>query len=143
MTNRDLVRLNIKDPGGIIKIEEVVSLPPLFKPQTAYLYDGDYYINGEISSLRVSDELLDIWLSESGATVNSVTVKSIEFIQAAFAEELIVKKHDSGAENMEYQSLKDLIFFYNNLIKKYKEDITANSTVVSYQTWPDTEFEGY
>ena len=90
MTDLHKIRLRIKDPYGVLYFEEVVTLPTEYDPQTAYIFEERYYIEGEKVLLKVSDEQITDWLAEGD--INTATIAALESCQAALAQELFVVK---------------------------------------------------
>ena len=72
------VRLNIMDPAGVLYFETVGALPGTLVPQTAYIINGQYYVDGIQTNLKVSDDRLNSWLGELNATTDSVTLKALK-----------------------------------------------------------------
>lgn len=128
MSDIETIRLRIKDPYGVLYFETVTSLPTEYDPQTAYIFEERYYIEGDKVRLKVSDQQLTDWLAEDDATVDSVTVKALESMRADLSQELFTVKTNSGSDSQEYTSLKDQYDFYTNEIEYYNKKICKNKT---------------
>lgn len=118
-TDLQKIRLRIKDPYGVLYFQSVTSLPAEYDPQTAYIFEERYYVEGEKVLLKVSDDQITEWLTEGD--INTATIAALESCQAGLAQELFVIKTDSGADSQQFQDLEKLSDFYDNQIKKYKE----------------------
>lgn len=140
------VRIRISDPYKFINFLEVanpVSLPTSPASQTAYkdASTGSYYStvedspvtvpdDYEIQELRMSDERISAWIDYDG--VNYATCRALKQIVAQLGEEKGgLKKTSTGAEDTEYNSIKDLYYYYKSLLNDCKKDLKeakGNST---------------
>lgn len=124
------VRLNIMDPTGVLYFETVTELPTVLIPQTAYIIDGQYYVDGVQTDLKISDDRINGWLGVLDATTDSVTLKALKVCRAYLKAELAIKKTSSGADSDEYQDLLSLWQVYNAEIIDKEEDVAAAKVVV-------------
>lgn len=122
------VRLKLRDPSGVISIDHVsdfASLPVVPKNQTAYKLDdtSDYYIYSGTwarTNLLMSDEMLNSMIDSVGE--NNAVLRSITMIISSLASEIKLVRMSSGTEDMQFQSLSDLLSFYRSLRAMYKEE---------------------
>ncbi len=131
------IRLRIQDPFGVLYFLKVDELPIPLKSQTAYIINGEYYVDGEIVELKVSDERIEAWSHEYNATLDSVTVKALEACKFNVAMQLTTVKHDSGAESTEYVKMLELQKFYDNEISKLKIDDSPIGAKYAMMNTPD------
>ena len=128
------------DPSGVLYFETVTELPDPLVPQTAYIIDGQYYVDGEQVDLRISDDKINEWLGEYEATTDSVTLKALKFCRFYLVQELAVVKTASGADSDQYQDILSMKAMYDAQIQDLEDDI-ADSKVVKgsrrYQRFND------
>lgn len=134
------VRLNILDPYGVLYFETVGALPEPLVPQTAYIINGVYYVDGLQTNLKISDSKILSLLAVGGATVDSVSLQCLKICRASLKIELAVKKSASGAESDEYQSVKELYDLYTAEIADYEKKTVTKSS--RYQCFSDPEWLG-
>ncbi len=119
------VRLRISDPAGFIAFEEVTSLPGIYKPQTAYLFNGSYYSEGgEIETLYVSDDRIQNWIDLKDE--DYATCQAIKAILPQLGAAMQLKRMGAGAESTEYQTLKDTYTYYKDLLSICNDDKKSN-----------------
>jgi hypothetical protein len=122
-------RLKLADPIGAIAFIEIDPLPETGEPQTAYLNGGKYYMYESsawvVQELLVSDTSLNTWIAAYG--VNKAVYLACKQILARLGREYQIKKQTAGADSTDYQSLGDLLSFYNALCASYKEDIASDN----------------
>lgn len=134
------VRLAVSDPDGAIDLVDSPSaLPSTAASQTAYRYNGAYYMTTKvgavvdsdfsIATLRVSDERISAWIdSDDIATAKCNALKQI---LAVIGGELRIARIQTGAESTEYNSLKDVYATYRDLLElcsETKREAAGNST---------------
>ena len=141
MSNLTDVRLNIMDPYGALYFETVTELPETLIPQTAYIIDNQYYVDGKQTNLKISDAKLNSLLAVSGATVDSVTLQALKICRATLKHELIVSKTSSGAESDEYQNLSTLYSIYNSEIETLEKTVKKGSSRYQQFSTPDWALE--
>lgn len=122
------VRLKLRDPAGVIALDHVAdfaSLPAVPRNQTAYKLDdtSEYYIYSGTwarTNLLMSDEMLNSMIDAVGE--NNAVLRSITMIISSLASEMKLVRMSSGTEDMQFQSLSDLLSFYRSLRAMYKEE---------------------
>jgi hypothetical protein len=131
-TDLEKIRLRIKDPYGVLYFETVTTLPTEYDPQTAYIFEERYYIDGEKVLLKVSDDQINEWLALGD--INTATIAALQSCKAGLAQELFVVQTDSGADSQKYQDLEKLAKFYDDQIKEYEKLICKkeNPTLKKY-----------
>lgn len=135
------VRLNIQDPYGVLYFEEVASLPDPLQAQTAYVIvnaisgKNEYFVDGKLVELKISDDRINGWLAETGATVESVTLKSLRVCRSYLKQELILKKTASGAESEEYQDIKNMYDFYTSEIEDLEKQICKDKSPSGFKRY--------
>jgi len=133
------VRLRISDPSGFINFIEIATtgdLPAISASQTAYLVtaDGNYYATDkltgavladyEIQDLFVSDERIQNWIDLSGE--DYATCQAIKAILPQLGAMMQLKKNGTGAEAVEYQTLKDTYTYYRDLLALCNDEKKSN-----------------
>ena len=133
------VRLRISDPPGFIRfitVADKASLPSEPKPQTAYKVtaDGNYYSTEKttgataddysIEDLRVSDDRISNWIDLGGE--DYATCQSLKAILSQIGTELGIKKNETGAESVEYTTLKDTYEYYKDLLSQCNSEKQSN-----------------
>lgn len=133
------VRLRISDPPGFIRFIEVATtgdLPASPQAQTAYLVtaDGNYYSTTKttgatpsdytVEELRVSDDRISNWIDLGGE--DYATCQSLKAIVSQIGYDLGIKKNETGAESVEYTSLKDTYEYYKGLLALCSEEKRSN-----------------
>lgn len=138
MSDLEKVRLNIHDPYGVLKFSTVIELPEPLVPQTAYIIDGQYYVNGIQTNLKISDDQILEWLAVEGATVDSVTLLALKKLRTSLKYELSIIKTSSGADSEDYQDVLSMWKIYDSEIKELEKDIAKSTAVKSsrYQQFP-------
>lgn len=142
------VRRNIQDPYGVLYFEEVATLPGTLVAQTAYVIQNseslknEYFVDGEIVNLKVSDDEINEWLALPDATIETATLEGLKVCRSIIKLELTVKKTDSGAESEEYQDIEKMFKFYTAEIKDLESKIckTNSPTFQRYGRWADPTF---
>ena len=134
------VRLRINDPPGFIDFEAVANsaaLPSSPSPQTAYkLEDTGAYVSTdktsgatesdyEIETLRISDVRISGWIDAGG--IDYATCKALSNIIQQLGAELRIKKSNAGAEDLEWNSLKDTYEYYKGLYEQCKDNTQSNN----------------
>ena len=117
------VRLRILDPSGVLYFETVTELPETLIPQTAYIIDNVYYVDGKQVDLKISDERIIDWLAEQDATTDSVTLKALKVCRSHLKMELEVVKTSSGADSDEYADILSMWKVYDAEIADLQDDI--------------------
>lgn len=123
------IRLLISDPPDVVDIVQS-AVPGNPAPQTAYLYSNIYYDgDSEVLEIQVNDTRLGSWYDSYGT--NGAVVRALKQILRRLGSQLPLVRSDSGAESVQYTSLKDKYDFYrallNDAIDDY-EDENTNST---------------
>lgn len=135
------VRLRIGDPFGFINFLEVAdaaSLPASPVNQTGYkTTDTGYYYSTEktspsvpgdynIEDLQVSDARISAWIDAYG--IDSAACRALSQIIAQLGKELGgFKRNRSGAEEVEYNSIKDMYDYYKSILDLCKENERSES----------------
>jgi hypothetical protein len=134
------VRLRISDPPGFITFAEVATktdLPATPASQTAYLVaaDGNYYSTEKpsdaapsdysVEELLVSDARIGNWIDLSGE--DSATCNSLKGIISQIGRSLQIKKNATGADSVEYQTLKDTYDYYKSMLALCSEEKKSNA----------------
>ncbi len=122
------LRLEIKDPYGIIDIQysvDLASLPSAPAPQTAYLVasDGAYYKTDKDSGaaaadyaripIRLSDVTLGQYIDVYG--VARAPGVSLRNIAKTIGAEIPLVRTTNGAESIEYQNIMEMYRYYKAL----------------------------
>jgi hypothetical protein len=128
------LRIKIADPPGFISFAEVsdsASLPESPVSQTAYLQaDTGEYKSTEVTSAATADDYEVETLSISDAVLSdlidtygeaSAVCRAIKRVVAQLGNEMRIKKLDGGADSTEYQSLADLVSYYNDLLDIFSD----------------------
>ena len=130
-------RIKLSDPAGVIAFADVdtyTDLPSSPASQTAYraLDTGVYYkYDSGMSAwsavdLLISDDRLQNLIDLYG--INKTVQRAISIILSGLYAKRQAVKIDSGAESTQYQTLNDIIAFYNALKAEYaEEDATDNA----------------
>lgn len=102
------IRIETADPD-VIAIEAVVSLPLVYAPQTAYFFGGQYYIDGAVAELELSDATYTAILAKGadGAASRAYALRA-----RRLAGRLLIVRNTNGADSTEYIRLKDLYEYY-------------------------------
>lgn len=129
------LRLLINDPFGFIDFIQIATtsdLPAAPASQTAYKVtaDGSYYETSltagatesdyERVELQISDSRLSAWLDTY--TLTEAKCKSLKQIIMQIGKQLGITRNQSGTENVEYTSLKDMYEYYKAMYDMCKDD---------------------
>ena len=126
------VRLRVSDPPGFIQFIDS-ALPAAPASQTAYLLAGNYYSTEKTSAapsdysvedLLVSDIRISTWIDLSGS--DYAVCQSLKSIISQIGRSLQIKKNATGADTVEYQTLKDTYDFYKEMLALCSEDKKSN-----------------
>ena len=130
-------RIKLSDPAGVIALADVATyadLPSSPASQTAYrvLDTGVYYkYDSGMSAwsavdLLISDDRLQNLIDLYG--INKTVQRAISIILSGLYAKRQAVQVSSGAESTQYQTLSDIITFYNALKAEYaEEDATDNA----------------
>lgn len=133
------VRINIMDPYGVLYFETVTALPGTLVPQTAYIIDTLYYVEGIQTNLKISDDKIISLLTVPGATVDSVTLQGLKICRKTLLRELEIKKTASGADSEDYQDILAMYKAYDTEIKDLEStivDAQVSKPSSRYQQFP-------
>lgn len=115
----------------------MADLPAVPANQTCYYVDEtlNYYSTEKltgavpsdysIESLRISDTRISNWIDLYGE--DGATCQAIKAIISQIGQELQIKKNTTGADSTEYQTLKDTISFYRDLLALCSEEKKSNA----------------
>ena len=131
-------RIKLADPAGVIALADVATyadLPSSPVSQTAYrvVATGVYhkYDSGTSSwsavDLLISDDRLENLINLYG--VNKTVQRAISIILSGLYAKRQAVRIDSGAESTQYQTLSDIIAFYNALKTEFAEEEATDSAV--------------
>ena len=141
-TNAEIfeVRLRVDDPFGFIAIESVANssaLPSTPAVQTVYkladtgayvatdLSEGATCADYEVQEVRVSDTRISGWIDASGS--DYATCQVLRQIIAKLGREIVIKKSNAGAEDLEWTSLADMKKYYQEILNQCKETKRSNN----------------
>ncbi len=127
ITDLKELRLRICDPSGVISITEVADKTAregltAWAKQTAYLQldDRTYWIRDfdaavwvQVEDLEISDARLENLIDLYG--VARAAPRAVRMIMAALGKRMGIARSSSGAESLDYQTLKDTYEFYRTL----------------------------
>lgn len=124
------VRLRIKDPLGYIDLQSVAELPTTAASQTAYtitdsgVYQKQSGTAWSIINLEISDTQIVTYIDLYG--VEKAIVKCVQEILMSVGKQMGMVSFNSGAESVQYQTLKSVYDFYKAMLEDMKDD--ADST---------------
>lgn len=129
------VRVKLADPIGSVNLDHVdnyAGLPIEPASQTQYRTDdtGVYYkINPgnlyEAVELRISDDILNSLIGTYGEF--GAVKRAIPIIMAGVLNEMQAVRMKNGTEDIQYQSLSEILNFYKVLKDAYQEEEASNN----------------
>ena len=119
-------RLRLKDPIGPIVFGRVANKAAIGTPvhQTGYVTTdtGFYYLWSDVvnpTTLAISDARLGDLIDTHG--VDSAVCRAIYDVMAVLGQQLTVVKDATGAESVEYSTIKDQMAYLRDLRRQCKE----------------------
>lgn len=119
------IRLLISDPPDVVDIKEsaVVSTTK----QIAYLVSGVYRDeDNNILEIQVNDTRLGSWYDSYGTS--GAVVRALKQILRRLGSQLPLVRSDSGAESVQYTSLKEKYAYYKALLDDAVDDYEEENT---------------
>jgi hypothetical protein len=132
------LRLRISDPSGVIAIETVATaaarlVVPAPAKQTAYqqadddtywVYDFDLLawsqVELEIADIRI-ENIIDLYGLDAAAP------KCLRLIMSSIGKRMGIVRSGSGAESIQYQTLKDTYDFYKAIVESMEEEVAQDT----------------